>query len=365
MYTVLAALAIMAGFSAVRDAQAETYITLYGMVDSGYGHQSYKYTRDSLDVRAYISGVRDGVIGASRFGFNGSEDLGYGFSAIFRLEQQFNLSTGMAPSGNYQFQRQAYVGLNSDEWGTLTLGRQYSVGAATTVAPNGWQLGKMNRVFGSTGVAAGNRVDNSIKYATPNVAGLQAIMLYSPRDKGTMNRQTGISVGEHASRISTGLIYSNGDFDAGGSYDRRGATSNWQINLSYDFKVFKFGLAYGQDRAGKIGWVGRSSSYIPAAHLPGRGSLDDRFKSHNYHIGLSAPIGRGLLYAGWNYSASNMDDSDKWGDAAGNISTYQINYKYSLSKRTGLYAYGSYGKNLGYVKALKGTEVGIGVQHKF
>src|SRR5690606_22863827 len=158
---------------------------------------------------------------------------------------------------------------------------------------------KMNRVFGSTGMAAGNRVDGSIKYATPDVAGLQAILLYSPRVKGTMNRQTETLAGEHASRVSTGLIYSNGAFDAGGSYDRQGtsdygAVSNWQINVAYDFRIFKFGRAYGQDRGGKLGWVGRSSSYIPAAHLPGRGSLDDRFRSQNYHIGLSAPIGRGL-----------------------------------------------------------------------
>src|SRR5690606_5967124 len=176
----------------------------------------------------------------------------------------------------------------------------------------------------------GNRVDDSIKYATPTVAGLQAILLYSPRDKGTMNHQTGFTAGEHASRISAGLIYSNGAFDAGGSYDRQGASnhgaiSNWQVNLAYDFEVFKFGLAYGQDRAGKIGWVGRGSSYIPAEHLPGQGRLDGRFKSHNYHIGLSAPIGGGLLYVGWNYSASNMDDPDIWGDGAGNISTYHIN----------------------------------------
>src|SRR5690606_30169102 len=103
MYKVLAAFAMMAGLSAVRGAQAETYMMLYGMIDSGYGYQSYRYTQDSLDVRASILGMRDGVIGASRFGFKGSEDLGYGFSAIFQLEQQFNVSTGIAPSGNYQF----------------------------------------------------------------------------------------------------------------------------------------------------------------------------------------------------------------------------------------------------------------------
>src|SRR5690606_33200648 len=141
MHKVLVTVAMMAGFSAVRSAQAETYMTLYGMVDSGYGYQSYKYTHDGVDLRASESSLRDGVIGASRFGLKGSEDLGYGFSAIFQLEQQFNMSTGMAPSGNYQFQRQTFAGLTSDEWGTLTLGRQYySVGAATTVAPNGWQL---------------------------------------------------------------------------------------------------------------------------------------------------------------------------------------------------------------------------------
>ena len=56
---------------------------------------------------------------------------------------------------------------------------------------------------------------------------------------------------------------------------------------------------------------------------------------------------------------------DKWGDGADNISTYQLNYVYPLSKRTSLYTYASYAKNIGYVKDLKGTEAGIGLNHKF
>src|SRR5690606_17259165 len=133
-----------------------------------------------------------------------------------------------------------------------------------------------------------------------------------------------------------------------------------------------------QDRHGKLGWGATAGDYISSFK---GASLGDDFKSNNYHVGLSAPIGGGTLYAGWNYSrASNLDRLSKTGYGfdtngdiaktstsveAGNISTYQINYFYPLSKRTGVYAYGTYGKNLGYVRDLKGTEAGIGLNHKF
>src|SRR5690606_34480749 len=118
----------------------------------------------------------------------------------------------------------------------------------------------------------------------------------------------------------------------------------------------KLGLGYGQDRHGKIGWNGSNGDFLTVGGVTNAAALYDDFKSNNYHVGLSAPIGGGTLYAGWNYSTTNLDDGDKLGDAAGNISAYQINYFYPLSKRTGVYTYASYAKNIGYVKDLKGTE---------
>jgi predicted porin len=259
------------------------------------------------------------------------------------------------------------------------MGRQYSAGVDTFLVPNGVNLGDADKVFGSTGLGEGTRVENSFKYVTPDLSGFKAVLMYGTGDDGstTVGRANDVSFADRGSRVSVGALYANGPIGVGASYDRQSVTAgdndamtSWQINGAYDFEVVKLGLAYGQDRHGKLGWNGSASQItgttafdlVDPTDVLG---LDNDFKSNNYHVGLSAPLAGGTLYAGWNYSTSNLDDSDKWGDAAGNISTYQLNYVYPLSKRTSLYTYASYAKNIGYVKDLKGTEAGVGLNHKF
>ncbi len=378
MKKTLLAAALLAGFATAGVAQAETSVTLYGILDTGYGYQNYKYDHAGADVTSKSSGLRDGTFNGSRWGLKGAEDLGDGLRAIFQVEAHVNLggSGGAAHSG---FNRQSFVGLSSDNWGSLTFGRQYSAGTATVTGPNGVNLGDMDKVFGSTGLGEGTRVENSFKYTTPSLSGFQAIFLYGTGDDGgtTVSRTTsGASIANRGSRVSIGAVYANGPIGVGASYDRQSQTSNdslgasrsaatsWQINGSYDFEVVKLGLAYGQDRHGKLGWNGPAGS-ITGLALPNTAALFDDFKSNNYHVGLSAPVAGGTLYAGWNYSTSNLDNGDKLGDDAGSISAYQLNYVYPLSKRTSLYTYASYAKNIGYVKDLKGTEAGLGINHKF
>ncbi|MGX5658407.1 porin [Castellaniella ginsengisoli] len=380
MKKTLLAAALLAGFATAGVAQAETSVTLYGILDTGYGYQNYKYDHAGADATAKSSGLRDGTFNGNRFGLKGSEDLGDGLRAIFQLEQGFNLGDGTAANNTRAFHRQAFVGLSSDNWGTFTMGRQYSAGVDTFVVPNGVNLGDADKVFGSTGLGEGTRVDNSFKYVTPDMSGFKGILMYGTDNDGgtTVGRNTdGSSFANRGARVSVGALYANGPIGVGASYDRQSQTSNdingversaatsWQINGSYDFEVVKLGLAYGQDRHGKLGWNGAANGITGIPGTVNTATLFDDFKSNNYHVGLSAPLAGGTLYAGWNYSTSNLDNSDKWGDEAGSISTYQLNYVYPLSKRTSLYTYASYAKNIGYVKDLKGTEAGIGVNHKF
>ncbi|MGE4450150.1 porin [Castellaniella sp.] len=389
MKKTLLAAALLAGFATAGVAQAETSVTLYGILDTGYGYQNYKYDGNSADVTAKSSGLRDGTVNGNRFGLKGSEDLGDGLRAIFQLEQGFTMGDGEAASTK-AFHRQAFVGLSSDNWGTFTMGRQYSAGVDTFLVPNGYNLGDADKIFGSTGLSEGTRVDNSFKYVTPDLSGFKGILMYGTDNDGgtTVGRNTdGSSFADRGSRVSVGALYANGPIGVGASYDRQSQTAtgndaatSWQINGSYDFEVVKLGLAYGQDRHGKMGWNGSGKGIvgkdmvkaINAANtklpLNAKGedfALPNDFKSNNYHVGLSAPLAGGVLYAGWNYSTSNLDDSDKWSDSADNISTYQLNYVYPLSKRTSLYTYASYAKNIGYVRDLKGTEAGVGLNHKF
>ncbi len=406
MKKTLLAAALLVGFAGAGVAQAETSVTLYGILDTGYGYQNYKWDKDlgsyydresetwrSLDatVRSRSSGLRSGTVNGNRWGLKGSEDLGDGLRAIFQLEQGFDIGSGYGSSSR-AFHRQAFVGLSSDNWGTFTMGRQYSAGVEVgNLIANGWNMGDVDKVFGGVGYA--NRIDNSFKYTTPDLSGFKLVALYGDGGESTVQRGdiNGYEFDElrqdRAPRVSVGLMYANGPISAGASYDRQAqygndvygseldAATSWNINAAYDFEVVKLSLAYGQDRHGKLGWGGPVGNYIDLSGLPSSApawaksgntsALFNDFKSNNYHVGLSAPIGGGTLYAGWNYSTSNLDDGDKLDNFAGNISTYQINYFYPLSKRTAVYAYGTYGRNLGYIDNLKGTEAGLGLNHKF
>ncbi|MBV2179893.1 MAG: porin [Castellaniella sp.] len=385
MKKTLLAAALLAGFATAGVAQAETSVTLYGILDTGYGYQNFKYDHNNNDLRARASGLRDGTLNGNRWGLKGSEDLGDGLRAIFQLEQGFNIGTGAASSSTNQFNRQSFVGLSSDNWGTFTMGRQYSAGIDTMAAEEGNNLGDFDKVFGAAGLASGTRVNNSFKYTTPNFSGFKAVLLYGTGGNTTeqtwvtRNNNTGESIRDRGSRASVGLNYTNGPLAVGGAYDRQSvygqnpagqnvnAMSAWQINGAYDFEVVKFSAMFGQDRNGKIGWNGDAADLAGGAAPAGFGLGNgyQNFKSNNWAVGLSAPVGPGRLFAFYNGSHSNLKDADKWGDNAGNINAYSLKYEYPLSKRTKLYTYASYMQNVGYVKDLKGTEAGIGLNHKF
>src|ERR1700758_3627971 len=99
-------------------AFAQSSVTLYGIVDEGFNFNS-----NSDGHRQYY--LSSGELQGSRFGLRGAEDLGGGLSAIFVLENGFDLNTGKLGQGGLMFGRQAYVGLSSSQFGTVTLGRQY------------------------------------------------------------------------------------------------------------------------------------------------------------------------------------------------------------------------------------------------
>jgi predicted porin len=110
-------------FSAVATppAFAQSSVVLYGLVDTAIRYQ----TNAAPDGKDLI-GMTVGPETHSRWGLRGSEDLGGGLSAIFRLENGFELGDGKLHVPNTLFSRQAFVGLSSAQYGSLTLGNQYA-----------------------------------------------------------------------------------------------------------------------------------------------------------------------------------------------------------------------------------------------
>jgi predicted porin len=102
-----------------QSAFAQSSVTLYGLVDTALRYQ----TNANPQNDGLVSMV-EGVETPSRFGFKGSEDLGGGTQAIFKLESQINLWNGALSNPNQLFSRNAYVGLSNNTYGTFTLGMQ-------------------------------------------------------------------------------------------------------------------------------------------------------------------------------------------------------------------------------------------------
>ncbi len=112
-----AALAVAAGLT-VGAAQAQSSVTLYGQVDAWVGAQ-----KGFDSSRAGV--VNPGGMSTSYWGLKGSEDLGNGLKSLFALEAFFRPDTGRAGrfDGDNFFARNAFVGLSSNAWGSIKLGR--------------------------------------------------------------------------------------------------------------------------------------------------------------------------------------------------------------------------------------------------
>ena len=110
------AVAVAVTGSVAQAAYAQSSVTLYGIVDAGF-----TYTNNQKGNSAYQA--TQGNVQGSRWGLLGTEDLGGGNKALFRLENGFSLESGALGQGGRMFGRSAWVGLSNSRAGTITLGR--------------------------------------------------------------------------------------------------------------------------------------------------------------------------------------------------------------------------------------------------
>ena len=83
-------------------AFAQSSVTLYGVIDTAYQHQT-----NATATGGTLNAVTSGSISGSRYGFKGKEDLGGGLYSLFTLEAGFNPNDGSRGQGGLAFGRQA------------------------------------------------------------------------------------------------------------------------------------------------------------------------------------------------------------------------------------------------------------------
>jgi len=193
-------------------AHAQSSVTLYGLVDAGIAYVNNVQNGAPSHGSGKVS-LQSGNISGSRFGLRGSEDLGGGLHAIFLLENGFNINNGALGQGGRIFGRQAYVGLSADQYGTLTMGRQYD-SMVDFVAPLSGTAGTFGdsgfaHVYDNDNLNHTVRFSNSVKFTSNDYQGLKFGGLYA------FSNSTSFAVDR---AYSAGVSYNNGPLRFAAAY---------------------------------------------------------------------------------------------------------------------------------------------------
>lgn len=346
----LLALAVLGAFAGAASAQSS--VTLYGRVDLGIQNSNKsQFTQSGGLNSSLLSGAHESADaqmvegGASRLGFRGVEDLGNGLKANFNLEHRFTADTGVQ-SGGRQW-TQSWVGLSSDSFGEVRLGRDYTPARDVAVAadPFGFEtVGRAGSLHSLLGLSP-ERFDNAISYKTPNFAGFTAKGAFSLKEE---NNQV---PGNKENAFGVSLNYNNGPLAIAAAYEDAGTqtpagltgaagaaeTKLGLVTAAYDFGVVRPMLLVSKGTADNAAGV----------------EIADRT---TVQLGLTAPL------AGGEVKAVALRTKIEDGGADDKITKFGLGYHYFLSKRTKLYT------DVGTAKQddlRRRTAFDVGVSHTF
>jgi predicted porin len=335
-------------------AKAESSVTLYGIVDAGVSYISNVAVTNTTGAAGQPAGqsghsrfaFASGGDYGDRWGLKGQEDLGGGLSAIFQLENGFNIGNGALGTTGNMFNRQAYFGVTDTHYGALTFGRQYEAITELLEAYGADFAGGIGTYPGDlTNFDNSIRVNNSIKYKTPFYRGFTAEVLYGfGGTPGSLN--TG-------STLSAGFNYVQGPVALGAAYlrmDNSGATGNvWSGSSDGNFgssvtagytgaRRIQIADAVANYTIGQL-TVGANYGYVQ--YQPSATSAFRRSVAYNaagigarYNVSPAIVVGASLTYTLGQQVAA---DASRPHYLSGALVGF-----YNISKRTGLYAYGGY-----------------------
>ena len=396
-----AACAILISLGPDAPANETRTVELYGVIDLSF--YANTVSRSSTEIGGAVKGsqvgLTSGVLSGSRWGLRGSERLGDGWRAQFVLESGINAQEGTLGQGGLPFGRQATVGVQHPEFGTIDLGRKGSFSYEYMVPFDPFALSGSQAGAGTSfGSANGLRLNNFMAYESPWYAGWQAAIGYSLNtgltaiyaNSSSLNVQPGSTTfgnSDNMRALSAAVRHHQGPLEllltldvlygANRAINNQGAqiptnvTANpmaWILAASYDLKVVKLSGAIGQtihglflgQSAGAGGYETplqtassdanvifsagvRATSYLASATIPVRGS-------DQILLSLQGMIPRGNLERNRQLSTQTIISAA---------------YVHRFSKRTDVYVWGSYGHNFQSYLTAMSSVVGVGMRHLF
>lgn len=386
----VAALSAIAGA-----AQAQSSVTIYGVMDVGYVNQKSDGAGTSARSNASNSFIGSSAEQTSRLGFRGTEDLGGGLSALFVVE------TGLQPVNNSASafnNRQSFVGLKKAGTGQFTLGTQYT---SAFQALSATDVGQTNNMVGSA----------VYPQEVPTGNGNPGVASYRGSD-GTSGTSAGITV------RTTNMIQAQSDkfagFSLGASYTLNGSTvsntntsavtnnwSGWGLKADYTWnKLYVVAAAnrLKSDNTGPIAYRLPASTVAWTGASGGVQSQDNQFyAAATYDFGILkaylqyidrkvTAASNANFYAkrsaqqigvrsyitptieGWANIGNGSGTTYGANSPKANFVAFQTGLNYYLSKRTNVY--GIYGSNQmssaqPVNPSLSANAFAVGVRHTF
>ncbi len=223
----LIALAALSAFATV--AQAQSSVTVYGVMDIQWASQENASGSDSAAVA--------GSLATSRLGFRGTEDLGGGLKANFTLEAQLDPSRGIVGSdatsltskvSGQTFNRESQVELISSQLGSIRIGTTDVTDTANIDAITS-QAGNMALIQATRS----NNAEKSVRYTTPTFSGFTVQIGNASANTSAASAET------TASSVYSAFI----KYEAGklGLYAGQDQT---KVDASYDRKQMVYGAKY-------------------------------------------------------------------------------------------------------------------------
>jgi predicted porin len=372
-------------------AQAQSSVTVYGLLDVGYVGSSERETALGTTSKATTNAFSQSAQSTSRLGFRGREDLGGGTAAFFTIEMGITPNSTAATGGVFTNTRNAFVGLSQKGIGSASIGTQNTVifNALGRTDP-----GQLNNIGGnvltggSTGAIGSNEDGNSFSYTqrlsnmlqvqSEVVAGFQGTAYYQLLNQNstqTATNATGAGGTVNTNGYGIGVNYTWQKLLLSANYQSAKAENNTLVRSTvpvsvsatgtlsmtngtdtqmyfggvYDFGILKAYAGY-LDRKLTSGFNSNDTLQRSAQQIGVRGNWTPKIESW-------ASIGNGKVTASGAVSSA----------VTANFNGWQLGSNYILSKRTNLYAI--YGQELTSASTVNTSyalsNYAIGVRHTF
>ncbi|GAC1317307.1 MAG: porin [Collimonas sp.] len=304
------------------NVHAESSVTFSGLIGTGFSYSSNVAKNNLYQMT--------GTHAVSFIAASGNEDLSGDAAAIFRLSNYVSLDTGT----NAPFE--SYVGLNSRNFGAVTLGSQYDLLADAVPYTSERFTSLLATHPGNLDRTVGNSLNNTIKYKTARFgAGSGSFQLGAMYGTGESDATT-----NNGRVMGAEINYASGPIEAifvweavnGVPYApaaRLGVTKLYGVDfstspvktISQDQNTSAVGLAYTND-----GW--RIMGNYTYTHLS---ALRQSETAQTIDVGAYKYV-TAQTRIGGGYSYTKLD-SYKWNQVHAHLD-------YALSKRTNLYVLG-------------------------